>query len=137
MGALRSVLNSTVVLSQLEQDRFAVDYDPRAGQYTAMLTVHGAVTFRQAPELRKQLLQAIEAHPERNLVVELSQVTRFDTAAMAVLLEGLMLTTGIEPEVFLVGANESVTKVFQLAGFEDALVRCFGCMDDVHQQIAS
>ena len=114
-----------------------MDYNPQAGQYTAMLSVTGAVTFRQAPELRRQLLRAIETHPERNLVVELSQVTQFDTAAMAVLLEGLMLTTGIEPEVFLVGATDSVTKVFQLAGFEDALVRCFGCMDDIHQQIAS
>jgi hypothetical protein len=56
---------------------------------------------------------------------------------MAVLLEGLMLTTGIEPEVFLVGATDSVTKVFRLAGFEDALVRCFGCMDDIHRQMAS
>jgi len=131
------VLNSLTVLPQVDQGRFAVDYDPQAGKYTAMLTIQGAVTFRQAPELRRQLLQAIEAHPERNLVVELSQVTQFDTAAMAVLLEGLMLTTGIEPEVFLVGATDSVTKVFHLAGFEDALVRCFGCMDDVHQQIAS
>ena len=114
-----------------------MDYNPQAGEYTAQLTVSGAVTFREAPELREQLLQAIKAHPERNLVVELGQVTRFDTAAMAVLLEGLMLTTGIEPEVFLVGATESVTKVFRLAGFEDALVRCFGCMDDIQQQIAS
>jgi anti-anti-sigma factor len=125
------------VQSEAEQSRFKVEYDPQAGQYTAMLTIHGAVTFRQAPELRRQLLQAIKAHPERNLVVELSHVTRFDTAAMAVLVEGLMLTTGIEPEVFLVGATESVTKVFSLAGFEDALVRCFGCMDEMHQQIAS
>jgi anti-anti-sigma factor len=102
-----------------------------------MLKVSGVVTFREARELREKLLEAIETHPERNLVVELGQVTRFDTAAMAVLLEGLMLTTGIEPEVFLVGASESVTKVFRLAGFEDALVRCFGCMDEVQQQIAS
>ncbi len=102
-----------------------------------MLTIRGAVTFREAPELRQQLLKAIETHPERNLVVELGEVTQFDTAAMAVLLEGLMLTTGIEPEVFLVGASESVTKVFKLAGFEDALLRCFGCMDDIRQQIAS
>lgn len=125
------------MLPGVEQTPFEVDYNPLAGKYTAMLTVRGAVTFRQAPELRQQLLQAIEAHPERNLVVELSQVTQFDTAAMAVLLEGLMLTTGIEPEVFLVGATDSVIKVFQLAGFEDALMRCFGCMDDIHQQIAS
>lgn len=102
-----------------------------------MLTVRGVVTHREATELRDRLFEAIKAHPERNLVVELSRVTQFDTAGMAVLLEGLMMTTGIEPEVFLVGASDSVTKVFRLAGFEDALLRCFGCMDDIHQQIAS
>ena len=120
-----------------EKNQFAVEYDPQAGQYTAMLTVSGAVTHREANELRDRLFDAIKAHPERNLVVELSKVSQFDTAGMAVLLEGLMMTNGIEPEVFLVGASDSVTKVFRLAGFEDALLRCFGCMDDIHRQIAS
>ena len=77
----------------------------------------------------------IAGHPDRNLVVELSKVERFDTAAMAVLLEGLMLTHEQGPEVYLVGASDAVTKVFRLAGFEEALLRCFGCMNDVHQQI--
>ena len=118
-----------------EKPPFGIDYDAQAGTYTAMLTLEGVVTFREAPELRRRLLEAIEAHPERNLVVELSKVERFDTAAMAVLLEGLMLTHEQGPEVYLVGANDAVTKVFRLAGFEEALLRCFGCMDDVHQQI--
>lgn len=131
------MLNSSAVLPQIEQSRFGIDYDLQAGQYTAMLSISGAVTHREAPELRRELLAAIEAHPERNLVVELSRVTRFDTAAMAVLLEGLKLTNGKEPEVFLVGASDSVTKVFRLAGFEDALLRCFGCMEDIQGQIAS
>jgi len=131
------MVNSPTVQPLVKQARFATHYDPEAGQYTAMLTVSGTVTFREAPELRQSLLKAIEAHPERNLVVELSQVVRFDTAAMAVLLEGLMATHGKGPEIFLVGAGESVTKVFHLAGFEEALLRCFGCMDDVQQQIAT
>ena len=131
------MIGSPKVQPLVEQARFATDYDPQAGEYTAMLTVSGTVTFREAPELRQSLLLAIEAHPERNLVVELSQVDRFDTAAMAVLLEGLIATHLKGPEIFLVGANESVTKVFQLAGFEEALMRCFGCMDDIGQQIAS
>lgn len=131
------MLNSPTVQPIAEKNSFAVEYDPQAGKYTAMLTVSGAVTHREANELRDRLFEAIKAHPERNLVVELGQVTQFDTAGMAVLLEGLMMTNGIEPEVFLVGASDSVTKVFRLAGFEDALLRCFGCMDDVHQQIAS
>ena len=118
-----------------ETSQFAIDYDPQAGKYTAMLSLEGAATFREAAELRRRLLEAIEVHPDRNLVVELSKVTRFDTAAMAVLLEGLMMTHEQGPEIFLVGANDAVTKVFKLAGFEEALMRCFGCMDDVHQQI--
>ena len=131
------MVNSPTVQPLVEQARFETHYDPQAGQYTAMLTVSGAVTFREASDLRKSLLQAIEAHPERNLVVELSQVVRIDTAAMAVLLEGLMATHGKGPEIFLVGATKSVTEVFRLAGFEEALLRCFGCMDDIRQQLAS
>ena len=130
------MLDSAEMQTLVEQPRFEVSYDARVGEYTAMLSLEGAVTFREAPELRRRLLEAIEAHPERNLVVELSQVNRFDTAAMAVLLEGLILTHEQGPEVFLVGANDAVTKVFRLAGFEEALLRCFGCMDDVHQQIS-
>lgn len=123
------------MLTLSDEARFEADYDPRAGRYTAMLSVRGGVTFREAPELRRRLLAAIDAHPERNLVIELSRVDRFDTAAMAVLLEGLMVTRDRGPEIFLVGASDSVTNVFRLAGFEEALLRCFGCLDDVHRQI--
>ena len=129
------MLDSQAMQSLVELPRFEIDYEPQAGQYTAMLSLQGSVTFREAPELRRQLFEAIEAHPDRNLVVELSKVDRFDTAAMAVLLEGLMMTYENGPALFLVGANDAVTKVFKLAGFEEALMRCFGCMDDVHQQI--
>ena len=114
-----------------------VEYDPRAGKFTAVLTVGGDVTFREAPELREHLFEAIAAHPERNLVVELSGVDRFDTAAMAVLLEGMKVSRKTGPEIFLVGANDAVTKVFRLAGFEEALLRCFGCLDDVRQQLTN
>jgi len=131
------VLDSTAMKTLDEESRLEIHYEPRAGQFTAMLTLEGAVTFREAPELQRQLKKAVERHPDRNLVVELSRVDRFDTAAMAVLLEVLMQTHQQGPEVYLVGANEAVTKVFRLAGFEEALLRCFGCMDDVRQQIAS
>lgn len=131
------MVDSTAMQSIAEPTSFGLDYQPQAGKYTAMLSLRGAVSFREAPTLRSRLLDAIEAHPDRNLVVELSQVDRFDTAAMAVLLEVLMLTHETGPEVYLVGANDAVTKVFRLAGFEEALLRCFGCMDDVHRQIQS
>lgn len=95
------------------------------------------MSFHEAPELRRRLFEAIAANPDRNLVIELGQVERMDTAAMAVLLEGLLATRSEGPPLFLVGAGESVQKVFRLAGFEEALLRCFGCMDDVKEQLAS
>ena len=115
---------------------FEIAFDPQAGKYTGMLTLAGSVTFREAPELRRRLLQAVEEYPDRNLLVELSRVDRLDTAAMAVLLEVLMQTHESGPQIYLVGANDAVTKVFRLAGFEEALLRCFGCMDDIQQQLA-
>ena len=121
----------------VEPSQFAIAFDPQAGKHTGMLTLEGSVTFREAPELQRRLLQAVEDHPDRNLLVELSRVDRLDTAAMAVLLEVLMQTHETGPEIYLVGANDAVTKVFRLAGFEEALLRCFGCMDDVQQQLAS
>ena len=90
------------------------------------------VSERELISVAKFVIGKMEVNP----AAELSMVL-LDTAAMAVLLEGLIATHGKGPEIFLVGASESVTKVFQLAGFEDALLRCFGCMDDVQQQIAS
>ena len=131
------MLDSAVMQSLAESPSFGLDYQPQAGKYTAMLSLRGTVSYQEAPELRSRLLEAVETHPERNLVVELSRVDRFDTAAMAVLLEVLMLTHETGPEVYLVGANDAVTKVFRLAGFEEALLRCFGCMDDIQQQIQS
>ena len=127
------VLDSPIVMPKAIAPDFATQYAPRAGKHTAMLTVEGDVTFREAPQLRRKLFSAMKSHPERNLVVELSGVDRFDTAAMAVLLEGLLESRNQGPEIYLVGASEPVIKVFRLAGFEDALLRCFGCMDDVHE----
>lgn len=129
------MVSFSTMQSLIEQSDFEVQFEPQAGSYTALLSVRGDVTFREAPELRERLFEAIASYPERNLVVELSGVDRFDTAAMAVLLEGLRASSGKGPEIFLVGAGESVIKVFRLAGFEDALLRCFGCMDDVQSQV--
>jgi anti-anti-sigma factor len=114
---------------------FYIDYQPQAREYTALLNVGGTVTFREAPELRRNLFRAIGENHDRNVVVELGEVDRMDTAAMAVLLEGLMATREGDPAVFLVGASESVHGVFRLAGFEEALMRCFGCMDDFESNV--
>ena len=112
--------------------RFDLDARPA----TATLHLSGEAGFREAAELRKVLFEAVEASGDKNLVVELEDVRRIDTAAMAVLVEALVATHEHGPTVFLVSPSESVRKVFELAGLEDALLRCFTCWGDLEQAVA-
>ena len=108
-----------------------IDYHPEALDDTAVLHLKGEATFRQAPELRRQLFGAIEKDHRPRLVVELAEVDTMDTAAMAVLVEALMATRHGGPDVYFCTPSESVRKVFALAGLERALKRCYGCLGDL------
>lgn len=108
-------------------------FDPAARPATATLHLSGEAGFREAAELRKVVFDAVAASGDRNLVVELEDVRRIDTAAMAVLVEALVATHEEGPTVFLVSPSESVRRVFELAGLEDALLRCFDCWGDLEQ----
>ena len=114
----------------------SIDLDPTTTSTTATLHLRGEASYREAAELRQALFDAIETSLDKNLVVALDEVDRIDTAAMAVLLEGLVATHGRGPDVFLVGAGESVRRVFELAGYEEALVRCYGCWGDFEQAVS-
>ena len=108
-----------------------IDFHPEALEDTSVLHLKGEATFRQAPELRKQLFGALEQGHRARLVVELAEVETMDTAAMAVLVEGLMEARHGGPELYFCTPSESVRKVFALAGLEKALQRCFGCLGDL------
>ncbi len=114
----------------------AIELDSYTTATTSTLHLRGEASYRQAAELRTALFDAIEASGDNNLVVALDEVDRIDTAAMAVLLEGLVATHGHGPDLYLVGAGESVSRVFELAGYEDALVRCYGCWGDFEQAVS-
>lgn len=101
-----------------------------------MLHLRGDLSFREAADLRTALFDAIERSGDKNLVVDLRELDRIDTAAMAVLVEGLVATKDRGPDLFLVGPNESVRRVFELAGLEDALMRCFDCWGDLELVVA-
>lgn len=109
---------------------------PEAREATAALRLSGDVSYREAPELRRAVFDAIAIAKDKNLVVELAGVKSMDTAAMAVLVEACIATRGGEPPIFLMCPSESVRKVFQLAGLEEALTRCYGCWEDVETAIA-
>ena len=52
-----------------------------------MLLLPASVTAREANDTRRLLLQALKAEPEASVVVDASNLTRFDSSALAVLLE--------------------------------------------------
>jgi len=114
----------------------AIEFDPDDREATAALRLSGVASFREAPELRRALFDAISVSKGKNLVVELGGIREMDTAAMAVLVEGCIATRDGEPAVFLMCASESVRKVFKLAGLEEALTRCYSCWEDVEKAIA-
>ena len=109
-----------------------IEYLPEVMAETSVLHLRGAATFSEAPELRQRLFSAIDQKPTGRLVVELAEVERMDTSAMAVLVEGLIATRGSSgPNIFVCTPSSSVRDIFQLAGLEEALSRCYGCLGDL------
>ncbi len=108
-----------------------IEFFPDAREATATLKLGGRIGYREAPALRRALFDAIAASTDKNLVVELAMVEQMDTAAMAVLVEGCIATRGGEPPIFLMCPSRSVRKVFELAGLEEALTRCYTSWEDI------
>lgn len=95
-----------------------------------VLRLRGRATYREAHELREKLFAAIAARPSGRLVLELSAVEVMDTAALAVLVEGILATRRKGTELFFCTPSESVREIFELTGLEEALTRCHGCLED-------
>lgn len=113
-----------------------IEFLAEARPATAVLRLAGRATFEQAPDLRQALFEAVEAVPGKNIVVELDGVTRIDTSAMAVLVEGLMATQHSDTTIFLLNPSRSVREVFRLAGLEEALTCCFDSWEDFTSAVA-
>lgn len=113
-----------------------IELERDAKPASAVLTLTGRASYRESAELREALFGAIDELGDKNLVVDLEGLERLDTAAMAVLVEGLVATRDRGPDLFLVCAGESVQRVFHLAGLDDALTRCFGCMAELELAVA-
>jgi stage II sporulation protein AA (anti-sigma F factor antagonist) len=103
----------------------------------SMLRVRGDVTHREAPRLRRGLLDAIEKAHGAPLVVDLAAVHKMDTSGVAVLVEGLGRSLEDGGNVLLCAPSESVRRVFELAGLEEALNRCFSCMEELWPRLPS
>jgi anti-anti-sigma factor len=112
-----------------------IEFVPDAKEATAMLHLVGRASYREAPELRRAVFDAISVTTDKNLVIELDRVEAMDTAALAVLVEALMVTRDVDPPIFLMCPSDSVRRVFRLAGLEEALTRCYHCWEDLETTI--
>ena len=108
-----------------------IEFVPDAREATATLKLSGRAGYREAPKLRQALFDAIAVSAGKNLVVELALLEKVDTAVMAVLVEACIATREGDPAIFLMCPNRSVRKVFELAGLEEALTRCYSSWEDI------
>ena len=82
-----------------------------------MVAVHGELDLDGAPELRRALIEAIDEHPGRPLVVDLEGVDFIDSAGLGVLVGGLKRAQGRRGRARAGGAPaSSVIRVLELTG---------------------
>jgi len=88
------------------------------------LALSGRISYVEAPRLREILFEMIYEDGPSDLVVELGALETIDTAAVAVLVEGLVSARSLGQQLLLCEPGDSVRSIFQLAGLLEALNAC-------------
>ncbi|MDA1025385.1 MAG: STAS domain-containing protein [Planctomycetota bacterium] len=79
-----------------------------------LVTPIGEVDLARSPVLRSRLKEILSASPAR-LVVDLSQVPYMDSSGVATLVEALQQSRARDCSLFLVGLQDRVRSVFEIA----------------------
>ena len=95
----------------------------------------GDVSYRNAPQLRRQLMASISTGQGGQVVIELSGVDDMDTAGAAVLVESMVIARQRGKEVLYCSPSEAVLRIFRLAGLGEALERCCSGPDETRQRL--
>ncbi|MFQ5718616.1 MAG: STAS domain-containing protein [Acidobacteriota bacterium] len=120
-------MGSTVAVSAVQP----VPGVPEAG--TIRLT--GAITYREAPRLRRELLRMLERSGAPKMVLSMSGVEEMDTAGAAVLAEVIKRALEKNQRVLLCSPSDAVSKVFRLAGFSEVLARTCTDPAETHRRL--
>ena len=78
-----------------------------------IIEMTGEVDLSCSPQARKQILSCLEG--EKNLLIDLSEVSYIDSSGIACLVEGYQTAKQKQLEFGLVGVSEAVMNVLQLA----------------------
>lgn len=81
----------------------------------------GTVDFKSVPELRKRLLKVVKKRGGDVLRLDFRRVTRMDTSGVAMLVELHQLASSRGSRLALIGLNEQVRRMIQLARLDRLL----------------
>ena len=84
----------------------------------SIVRLSGEVDMRSSPELREALLTVTQAKPPR-LIVSLERVPYIDSAGIATLIECFKNVRHYGGRFSLVGVNENIYPVFEMARLSD------------------
>ncbi|HZL38180.1 MAG TPA: anti-sigma factor antagonist [Tepidisphaeraceae bacterium] len=95
----------------------ASDLVPRARAIgdALVLAVRGEVDLHNSPELRTEILDLIEKHSPKRLVLNLTEVPYMDSSAFAVLVESLRRLRAVGGKVCLVGLQPRVRGLLEIS----------------------
>jgi anti-sigma B factor antagonist len=85
-----------------------------------VVAVRGDLDVEGAPELRRELISAIEEEPGRRLVVDLEGVEFIDSAGLGILVGGRRRARTGDGELVLVATGLAVLRVLELTGLTRA-----------------
>jgi anti-sigma B factor antagonist len=98
---------------------------------TAVIAVAGEVDLYTAPELKRELLAAVE-QGVRRVVVDLSEATFIDSTTLGVLLSGVKRLRPLDGELAVVCTDRNIRKIFEIT----LLDRVFSIYDERGEALA-
>ncbi len=88
-------------------------YNTKEEQGYTIIELDGEVDLSCSPDARKQILECLEAN--KDLLVDLSQVSYIDSSGVASLVEGFQTAKKKSLKFGLVGVSDAAMSVLQLA----------------------
>jgi|SRR5688572_514382 len=87
-------------------------------------SVRGEIDLHNSPELRGVLLDLLQSHSPKKLVLNLAQVPYMDSSAIAVLVESLQRIRKTGGRIFLTDLQPRVKGLLEIARLDSIFIVC-------------
>lgn len=89
-----------------------------------VIVVRGEIDLHNSPELRTELLDLLNRHASKRLILNLAQVPYMDSSAMAVLVEAMQKMRKTGGKVLLTDLQPRVKSLLEIARLGNIFVIC-------------